>query len=85
MTGVLGITLKHATRKHAQTIGLLQRYHASIRQALKIETGKQASEDHCGTITSVLRSLTIILLTLQVLAVRQAEFFMAEFLMESWI
>ena len=28
VAGVLGITLKHATTKHAQTIGLLERSHA---------------------------------------------------------
>ena len=28
LSGVLGITLKHATTKHAQTIGLLERSHA---------------------------------------------------------
>ena len=39
VAGVLGITLKHATTKHAQTMGLLERSHASIKQALKIETG----------------------------------------------
>ena len=38
---VLGITLKHATTKHAQTIGLLERSHASIKQSLKIETGER--------------------------------------------
>ena len=31
MTGVLRITLKHATTKHAQTIGMLERSHASIK------------------------------------------------------
>ena len=41
VAGVLSITLKHATTKHAQTIGLLERSHASIRQALKKETGKR--------------------------------------------
>ena len=45
-TGVLGITLKHATTKHAQTIGLLERSHASIKQALKIETGERRSLWH---------------------------------------
>ena len=30
MASVLGITLKHATTKHAQTIGLLEQSHASI-------------------------------------------------------
>ena len=39
--GVLGITLKHATKEHAQTIWLLERSHASIRQASKIETGER--------------------------------------------
>ena len=39
VAGVLGIFLKHATTKHAQTIGLLERFHASIKQALKSETG----------------------------------------------
>ena len=46
MAGVLGITLKHATTKHAQTIGLLDRSHASIKQALKIETGERRSLRH---------------------------------------
>ena len=39
VAGVPGITLKHATTKHAQTIGLLERSHESIKQALKVETG----------------------------------------------
>ena len=43
VTGVHGITLKHATTKHAQTTGLLERSHASIKQALKIERGEQRS------------------------------------------
>ena len=46
VTGVLGITLKHATAKHAQTIGLLERSNASIKQALKIETGERRSLWH---------------------------------------
>ena len=37
VASVPGITLKHATTKHAQTIGLLEQSHASIKQALKIE------------------------------------------------
>ena len=41
VAGVLGITLKHATTKHAKTIGLLERSHASIKQSLKIETGER--------------------------------------------
>ena len=43
VAGVLGITLKHATTKQAQTIGLLGRSYASIKQALKIETGERRS------------------------------------------
>ena len=43
VAGVLGITLKRATTKHAQTFGLLERSHASIKQALKIETGERRS------------------------------------------
>ena len=46
VAGVLGITLKHATTKHAQTIGLLKRSQASIKQALKIETGERRSLWH---------------------------------------
>ena len=46
LPGVLGITLRHATTKHAQTIGLLERSHASIKQALKIETGERISLWH---------------------------------------
>ena len=46
VAGVLGITLQHATTKYAQTIGLLEQSHASIKQALKIETGERRSLWH---------------------------------------
>ena len=46
VTGVLGTTLQHATTKHAQTNGLPKRSHASIKQALKIETGERRSLWH---------------------------------------
>ena len=46
VTGVHGITLKHDITKHAQTIGLLERSQASIKQALKIETGERRSLWH---------------------------------------
>ena len=39
---VIGIYLKHATTKHAQTIGMLERSHLSIKQALKSETGERS-------------------------------------------
>ena len=46
VAGVLSITLKHATTKPAQTIGLLERSHASIKQSLKIETAEWRSLWH---------------------------------------
>ena len=46
VAGVLGNTLKHATTKHAQTIGLHERSHASIKKASKIETGERRSLWH---------------------------------------
>ena len=46
VTGVLGITLKHATTKDAQRIGLLERSQASIEQSLKIETDERRSLWH---------------------------------------
>ena len=54
VAGVLGITLKHATTKHAQTIGLLERSHASIKQAFEIETGERRSLWHKDVIIAVL-------------------------------
>ena len=55
VAGVLGITLKHAATKHAQTIGLLERSHASIKQSLKIETGERRSMWHKYISISVLK------------------------------
>ena len=46
VAGVLGISLKHANTKHAQTTGMLERSDASIKQALKIETGERRSFWH---------------------------------------
>ena len=46
VAGVLSITLKHATTKHAQTIGLLEQSHALIKQALKTEIGEWRSLWH---------------------------------------
>ena len=40
---VLKTTLHHATTKNAQTIGMLQRSHASLKQAKRIETGERRS------------------------------------------
>ena len=46
MADVLGITLKHAITKHAQTIGMLERSDVSVKQAVKIETGDGRSLWH---------------------------------------
>ena len=43
---VLGITLQHATTKHAQTIGMLEQKHASLKKTFKIETGERRSMWH---------------------------------------
>ena len=43
---VAGNTIKHATTEHAQAIGLLEWFHASIKQALEIETGERRSLWH---------------------------------------
>ena len=58
VASVLGITLKHATTKHAQTIGLLERSQASIKQALKIETGERRSLWQKNVIIAVLNCNT---------------------------
>ena len=39
IAAVLGNELKHSTMKHAQTIGLLERSHASVKIHLKAATG----------------------------------------------
>ena len=46
VAGVIAITLKHATTKHAQIIGLLEPSHASIKQSSKIDTGERRSLWH---------------------------------------
>ena len=43
---VLGITPQHATTKHAQTSGMLQRTYSSLKKTLKIETGERKSMRH---------------------------------------
>ena len=45
-TAILGIQLKHATTKHAQTIGILERTHASLKASLKIMTGERRTMWH---------------------------------------
>ena len=76
VAGVLGVTLKHATTKHAQIIGLLERSHASIKKALKIETGERRSLWHKYINIAVLNYNTSYHISI---GLSQAEFFMAEF------
>ena len=46
IAAVLGIELKHATVKHAQKIGLLERTHASVKTHLKATTGEFRNNWH---------------------------------------
>ena len=46
IVAVLGIEMKHATMKHAQTIGLLERTHASVKTHLKAATGEFRNNWH---------------------------------------
>ena len=45
-TATLGIQLKHATTKHAQTIGILESTHLSLKESLKIMTGERRTMWH---------------------------------------
>ena len=77
VAGVISITLRHATTKHAQTIGLLERSHASTKEALKIETGERRSSWQKYVNVAVLNYNTSYHINNKVLAASQAEFFMA--------
>ena len=46
ITTALGIQFRHATTKHAQTIGILERTHASLKESLKIMTGERRTMWH---------------------------------------
>ena len=46
VTTLLDIELRHATVKHAQTIGLLERAHAGIKKCLKIYENEEHSDWH---------------------------------------
>ena len=43
---ILGIYLKHATTKRAQTIGVLERAHATIKISLKMASGEYRKQWH---------------------------------------
>ena len=74
VAGVFGITLKHPNTKHAQAIGLLERSHASIKQALKVETGERRSLWHKYVSIAVLNYNTFY--HQRASAVSRAEYFM---------
>ena len=43
---ILGINLKHATTKHAQTIGVLERAQATIKTSSKMASGENTKQWH---------------------------------------
>ena len=43
---ILGINLKHATTKHAQTIGVLERAHTTVKTSLKMASGEYRKQWH---------------------------------------
>ena len=43
---ILGVNLKHATTKHARTIGVLERAHATIKTSLKMASGEYRKQWH---------------------------------------
>ena len=59
VTAVLNIELKHATTKHAQTIGLLERTHASVEAHLKAANGEFRNNWHKFLPMAVLNHNTI--------------------------
>ena len=71
-----GINLKHATTKHAQTIVVLERAHATSRLLWKWH---QVSIENNGTSTYPLQSRVTKRHTVPVSIVNQAEYFTAEF------
>ena len=58
IAAVLGIELKHATLKHAQTIGLLERTHASVKTHQKAATGEFMNYWHKNLPLTVLNDNT---------------------------
>ena len=43
---ILGMKLKHATTKHTQTIGVLERAHATVKTSLKMASGEYRKQWH---------------------------------------
>ena len=58
VTAVLGVELKHATMKHAQTKCFLERTHASVKTQLKAATGDFRHDWHIFLLLAVLNHNT---------------------------
>ena len=52
---LLGKNLKHATTKHAQTIGVLERAHATIKTSLKMASGEYRKQWHKSLPIAILK------------------------------
>ena len=46
VAAILGLNLKHATTKHAQTVGVLERAHATIKTSLETASGQYRKQWH---------------------------------------
>ena len=55
---ILGTNLKHATTKHAQTIGVLERAHATIKTSLKMASGEYRKQWHKYLLIAILNYIT---------------------------
>ena len=53
---ILGKNLKHATTKHAQTIGALERAHATIKTSSKMASGEYMKQWHKYLLIAILNS-----------------------------
>ena len=82
ITQILGITLECATTKHPQTIGKLERTHASLKTNLKMASGEYRRQWHKYLPLAVLNYNTIIT---PVMDASRVKSFMAEFPSTSWI
>ena len=51
---ILGIKLKHATTKHAQTIEVLERAHATMKTSLKMSSGEYRKQWHKYLLIAIL-------------------------------
>ena len=74
---ILSKNLKHATTKHAQTIGVLERAHATIETSSKMTLDEYRKQSHRYLPIAILKYNTTPIIPVSIL--NQSEFFMAEF------